>query len=148
MFWAQTTWVTTLLPPRSQGSRSLMSWCSYLQAFWPHGEYSEAFMQPGCTHIWKWLPERQSYLASWFIFISHSPATHITSKGRWHFIGIFDYCYSHLNFSQDGGLWSKCSHAPDGGSRLQTHKAAAGAGWWGGNEEQRHFLGVGEPIPL
>lgn len=56
------------------GPGSLMSRCCYLPAFWPNREYSKPFMQPGCTHIWKWLPEQQSYHASWFIFISHSPA--------------------------------------------------------------------------
>lgn len=40
-----------------------------------------------------------------FLYLTHPPS-HITSKDRWHFIGIFDYCYSHLNFL-DGGLWSK-----------------------------------------
>ena len=70
-----TTWATILLPPGSPGvPRSLMRQCRYLQALWPLGEYSEPFMQPGCTHIWKWSPEQQSRLASWFIFISHSPA--------------------------------------------------------------------------
>ena len=52
-----------------------------------------------------------------FLYLTHPPS-HITSKDRWHFIGIFDYCDSHLNFSQDGGLWSKWSHTLSKGDRL------------------------------
>lgn len=70
-----------------------------------------------------------------FLYLTHPPS-HITSEDRWHFIGIFDYCYSHLNFSQDGGLWSTCSHTLCWGYRLQRNKGQ----WWaerlGGNVER------------
>lgn len=70
-----------------------------------------------------------------FLYLTHPPS-HITSKDRWHFIGIFDYCDSHLNFSQDGGLWSKWSHTLSKGDRLYRNKGAVWAERLGRNVER------------
>lgn len=122
MFWTQTTWVTTLLPPRSQGSWSLMSWRRYLQTFWPQRRiFRIIYATWVCSHL-----EMVAWAAITPCLMIHFYISLTCHPHHQHFIGIFDYCYSHLNFSEDGGLQSKCSHALHGGYRLQRHKAAAG----------------------
>lgn len=107
-----TTWATTLLPPGVP--RGPGAWWVDAVIWEPFG-LTENIPNPLCnlgalTFGNGCLRSNHISPHDSFLYLTHPPS-HITSEDRWHFIGIFDYCYSHLNFSQDGGLWSKCSCA-------------------------------------